>query len=65
VLRSPWLTQGYVDNPEASERSGPAGTCTRAISLFIMADGSISHYRPIEGRHQERGEWVSSLQIED
>jgi len=36
VLRAPWLTQGYFNNPKVRNNSGPAVTCTPAILPWSM-----------------------------
>jgi fatty-acyl-CoA synthase len=65
VLRSPWLTQGYVDNPEASEALW-AGDYLHTGDIAVVApDGSIRITDRMKDVIKSGGEWVSSLQIEE
>jgi fatty-acyl-CoA synthase len=65
VVRAPWLTQGYVDNAEASQRLW-AGGYLHTDDIGIMEPGG---YLRIVDRIKDviktGGEWVSSAQIED
>jgi fatty-acyl-CoA synthase len=65
VVRAPWLTQGYVDNAEASEQLWAGGYMHTDDIGVIEPNG----YLRIVDRKKEviktGGEWVSSLQIED
>jgi fatty-acyl-CoA synthase len=65
VVRAPWLTQGYVDSPEASEQLW-AGGYLRTDDIGIM---DPSGYLRIVDRMKDviktGGEWVSSALIED
>jgi fatty-acyl-CoA synthase len=65
VLRSPWLTQGYVDNPEASEGLWAGGYLHTGDIAVIAPDGSIRIVDRIKDVIKTGGEWVSSLQIEE
>jgi fatty-acyl-CoA synthase len=65
VLRSPWLTQGYVDNPEASEALWTGGYLHTGDIAVIAPDGSIRITDRIKDVIKSGGEWISSLQIED
>jgi fatty-acyl-CoA synthase len=65
VLRSPWLTQGYVDNPEASEALWAGGCLHTGDIAVVTPDGSIRITDRIKDVIKSGGEWVSSLQIED
>ncbi len=35
VVRAPWLTQGYLNNPRPRRHSGPAAICTPTISATL------------------------------
>ena len=65
VVRSPWLTQGYVDDAEASERLW-AGGYLHTDDIGVMEPGG---YLRVVDRVKDviktGGEWVSSAQIED
>ena len=65
VLRSPWLTQGYVGNPEASEALWAGGYLHTGDIAVIAPDGSIRITDRIKDVIKSGGEWISSLQIED
>jgi fatty-acyl-CoA synthase len=65
VLRSPWLTQGYVDNPEASESLWAGGYLHTGDIAVVTPDGSIRITDRMKDVIKSGGEWVSSLQIED
>ncbi len=65
VFRSPWLTQGYLKEPERSEElwrgdwlhSGDIGT--------IDAEGRLQIRDRLKDVIKTGGEWVSSLELED
>jgi fatty-acyl-CoA synthase len=65
VVRAPWLTQGYVDDAEASEELWADGYL-HTNDIGIMEPGG---YLRIVDRMKDviktGGEWVSSVQIED
>jgi fatty-acyl-CoA synthase len=65
VLRSPWLTQGYVDNPEASEALWAGGYLHTGDIAVVTPDGYIRITDRIKDVIKSGGEWVSSEQIED
>ena len=65
VLRSPWLTQGYVDNPEASEALWAGGYLHTGDIAVITPDGYIRITDRMKDVIKSGGEWVSSEQIED
>ena len=65
VLRSPWLTQGYFDNPEGSEQLW-AGGYLHTNDIAVVSPGGYVHITDrIKDVIKTGGEWVSSLQIED
>jgi fatty-acyl-CoA synthase len=65
VLRSPWLTQGYVDNPEAAETLWASGYLHTGDIAAITPDGYIRITDRMKDVIKTGGEWVSSEQIED
>jgi fatty-acyl-CoA synthase len=65
VLRSPWLTQGYVDNPEASEALWAGGYLHTGDIAVVTPDGAIRITDRIKDVIKTGGEWISSLQIEE
>jgi fatty-acyl-CoA synthase len=65
VLRSPWLTMGYYDNPEASEQLWAGGYLHTNDIAVMNPDGSVKITDRLKDVIKTGGEWVSSLQIED
>ena len=65
VLRSPWLTQGYLDNPEASEALWEGGWLHTGDIGAIDQHGFLIITDRIKDVVKTGGEWVSSLQLED
>jgi fatty-acyl-CoA synthase len=65
VLRSPWLTQGYFNNPEGSEELW-AGGYLHTSDIAVVSPGGYIHITDrLKDVIKTGGEWVSSLQIED
>jgi fatty-acyl-CoA synthase len=54
VLRAPWLTQGYFDNPETSEQLWAGGYLHTSDIAVVSPDGLRPHHRPHQGRDQDR-----------
>jgi fatty-acyl-CoA synthase len=65
VVRSPWLTQGYLDEPERSEELWRGGWLHTGDVGVIDADGYLKIVDRIKDVVKTGGEWVSSLDIED
>jgi len=65
VLRAPWLTQGYFDNPETSEQLWAGGYLHTNDIAVVSPDGYVHITDRIKDVIKTGGEWVSSLQIED
>lgn len=65
VMRSPWLTQGYFNNPEGSEQLWAGGYLHTSDIAVVDANGSVHITDRIKDVIKTGGEWVSSLQIED
>ena len=65
VVRAPWLTQGYVDNAEASEQLWAGGYLHTNDIGVIEPSGYLRVVDRIKDAIKTGGEWVSSLQIED
>jgi fatty-acyl-CoA synthase len=65
VARAPWLTQGYLKNPEASETLWQGGWLhTQDIGHFD-ARGYLQVTDRLKDVIKTGGEWVSSLELED
>ena len=65
VMRSPWLTQGYLDNPEASAALWEGGWLHTGDIGAIDEQGFLIITDRIKDVVKTGGEWVSSLQLED
>jgi len=64
-VRAPWLTQGYVDDAEASEQLWAGGYLHTNDIGVIEPGGYLRIVDRIKDVIKTGGEWVSSLQIED
>lgn len=65
VVRSPWLTQGYLAAPQASEELWAGGYLHTADIGSIDAAGYLKVTDRIKDVIKVGGEWTSSLQMED
>jgi len=65
VLRAPWLTQGYFNNPEGSEQLWAGGYLHTSDIAVVDANGYVHITDRMKDVIKTGGEWVSSLQIED
>ena len=65
VARSPWLTQGYLGEPERSEDLWRGGWLHTGDVGVIDSDGYLKIVDRIKDVVKTGGEWVSSLDIED
>ena len=65
VMRAPWLTQGYFDNPETSEQLWAGGYLHTGDIAVVGPDGYVHITDRMKDVIKTGGEWVSSLQIED
>jgi fatty-acyl-CoA synthase len=65
VVRAPWLTRGYVDNIEASERLWAGGYMHTDDIGIIEPGGALRVVDRIKDVIKTGGEWVSPAQIED
>src|SRR5882724_815352 len=65
LVRAPWLTQGYVDDAEASEQLWAGGYLHTNDIGVIEPDGYLRIVDRLKDVIKTGGEWVSSLQIED
>ncbi len=64
VARTPWLTQGYFGNPEASDELW-AGGYLHTQDIGICEHGYLKITDRIKDVIKTGGEWVSSIEIED
>ena len=65
VVRSPWLTQGYVGDPEKSEALWAGGWLHTGDIGFIDAEGYLQITDRVKDVIKTGGEWISSLELED
>ncbi|HET7032387.1 MAG TPA: fatty acid--CoA ligase [Casimicrobiaceae bacterium] len=65
VVRSPWLTQGYLGEPARSEELWRGGWLHTGDVGVIDADGYLKIVDRIKDVVKTGGEWVSSLDVED
>ena len=64
VARAPWLTQGYLHNPEASADLWAGGYLHTGDVGVIDAKGCLQVTDRIKDVIKTGGEWVSSLELE-
>ncbi|MGF6601278.1 fatty-acyl-CoA synthase [Paraburkholderia sp. GAS448] len=64
VVRAPWLTQGYLKNPEASGQLWEGGYLHTQDIANIDPTGNLQITDRIKDVIKSGGEWVSSLEIE-
>jgi fatty-acyl-CoA synthase len=65
VARAPWLTQGYLNNPEASEKLWAGGYLHTQDIAHIDPTGNIQITDRLKDVIKSGGEWISSLEIEN
>ncbi|EEA00701.1 AMP-dependent synthetase and ligase [Burkholderia sp. H160] len=64
VVRAPWLTQGYLNNPEASVQLWSGGYLHTQDIATLDPSGSIQITDRLKDVIKSGGEWISSLEIE-
>jgi fatty-acyl-CoA synthase len=64
IVRAPWLTQGYLKNPEASDQLWEGGYLHTQDIANIDTDGYVQIVDRMKDVIKSGGEWVSSLAIE-
>jgi len=64
VVRAPWLTQGYLKNPEASAKLWEGGYLHTQDVANIDTAGYLQINDRIKDVIKSGGEWVSSIEIE-
>ncbi|OGA27828.1 MAG: long-chain fatty acid--CoA ligase [Betaproteobacteria bacterium RIFCSPLOWO2_02_FULL_65_24] len=65
VVRAPWLTQGYLKNPEASEQLWEGGWLHTQDVGHIDRGGDLQVTDRIKDVIKSGGEWIPSLDLED
>jgi fatty-acyl-CoA synthase len=64
VARAPWLTQGYLNNPQASEELWAGGYLHTQDMANIDTEGYLQITDRLKDVIKTGGEWVSSLELE-
>jgi len=65
VVRAPWLTPGYRDNPAASEQLWHGGWLHTQDVGRLDGDGYLQVTDRIKDVIKTGGEWISSLELEE
>ena len=65
VVRAPWLTTGYLNNPEASEVLWGGGYMHTGDVASIDPDGYIRISDRLKDVVKSGGEWISSIALEN
>ena len=65
VVRSPWLTQGYLKDPERSEQLWENGWLHTGDIGNIDTEGYLQITDRVKDVIKTGGEWISSLELED
>jgi fatty-acyl-CoA synthase len=65
VVRTPWLTQGYLKDPEKTEQLWVDGWLHTGDIGFIDAEGYLQVTDRLKDVIKTGGEWISSLELED
>ena len=65
VARAPWLTTGYLHNPEASEVLWGGGYLHTGDVASIDPDGYVRIADRLKDIVKSGGEWISSIQLEN
>lgn len=65
VVRAPWLTQGYLKDPESSEQLWRGGYLHTGDIGVIDEEGYLKITDRLKDAIKTGGEWLSSLALED
>jgi len=65
VARAPWLTMGYLDNPEASEALWAGGYMHTGDIGTMDREGYLHVTDRLKDVVKSGGEWISSIELED
>jgi fatty-acyl-CoA synthase len=65
VVRSPWLTQGYLNDPEKSEALWTDGWLHTGDIGFIDKEDYLQITDRLKDVIKTGGEWISSIELED
>jgi fatty-acyl-CoA synthase len=65
VVRAPWLTQGYLKDPEKSEELWQGGWLHTGDIGYVDEEGYLQITDRLKDVIKSGGEWISSLTLED
>jgi len=65
VVRAPWLTQGYLKEPDRSEELWADGWLHTGDMGYVDQDGYLQITDRVKDVIKTGGEWISSLELED
>ncbi|MGO8799881.1 MAG: fatty acid--CoA ligase [Roseiarcus sp.] len=65
IARAPWLTMGYLNNPEASAQLWAGGYLHTGDVATWDAEGHVRIVDRLKDIIKSGGEWISSIQLED
>ena len=65
VVRAPWLTQGYLEDPERSEELWQGGYLHTSDIGHVDKAGYLKITDRLKDVIKSGGEWISSLELED
>jgi fatty-acyl-CoA synthase len=65
VVRAPWLTMGYLNNPASSEKLWEGGYLHTGDIGTMTAQGVVQITDRIKDVIKTGGEWISSIELED
>ncbi len=65
IVRAPWLTTGYLNDPEASEVLWGGGYLHTGDVASIDPDGYLRIADRLKDIVKSGGEWISSVQLEN
>ncbi|MBT77642.1 MAG: fatty acid--CoA ligase [Gammaproteobacteria bacterium] len=64
VVRAPWLTQGYLDDPVRSEELWAGGYMHTGDIGYMDMDGLVQITDRLKDVIKSGGEWISSIELE-
>lgn len=65
VVRAPWLTEGYLKNPDGTASLWRGGYLHTGDVGYLEADGTLHITDRIKDVIKSGGEWISSLDLEN